>query len=215
MRRTPLRSPPLAVAAFRLLFGRRSLSGRCSTFAGPHNITADVEVIKFKRSTRPTIDCSRPRSSTFLRRYGVSQFDVNPLRPCCLSSPGGQRSPLPYAAGKASLVVHAYWFVFGPPHRLLSLYILKSRLFFRGPPAEILTPPPGWCYSSVKNVDQVGVDRDSWVEWSWAAETAAGAGIAHRIARTNLSKLAESVRGATRVMSPFEACWARLSFSWN
>ena len=54
---------PLSVAAFGLLFGRRSLSGspiggiaetqEMLDFCGKHNITADVEVIAVHRSMLP------------------------------------------------------------------------------------------------------------------------------------------------------------------
>jgi uncharacterized zinc-type alcohol dehydrogenase-like protein len=61
---------PLAVAAFGLIFGHHSLSGspiggiaethEMLDFCGAHNITADVEVIPIRRSTKPTSDWSSP-----------------------------------------------------------------------------------------------------------------------------------------------------------
>jgi uncharacterized zinc-type alcohol dehydrogenase-like protein len=59
---------PLAVPAFGLIMGRRSLSGspiggiaetqEMLDFCGQHNITADVELFRFKGSTKHTRDCS-------------------------------------------------------------------------------------------------------------------------------------------------------------
>ena len=60
---------PLPVKVFGLLFGRRSLSGSAIggiaetqemlDFCGAHNI-ADVDVVRFSRSTRLTRACSSP-----------------------------------------------------------------------------------------------------------------------------------------------------------
>ena len=59
---------PLPVSAFALLFGRKSVSGsliggiaetqEMLDFCGEHGITADVEVIPSRRSTKPTSACS-------------------------------------------------------------------------------------------------------------------------------------------------------------
>jgi len=59
---------PLAVSAFALLFGRRSLSGsiiggiaetqEMLDFCGEHNITADVEVVPIQKVNEATRDWS-------------------------------------------------------------------------------------------------------------------------------------------------------------
>ncbi len=61
---------PLALSSFALIFGRRSVSGsniggiaetqEMLDFCGKHDITADVKSSPFRRSTKPTSDCSRP-----------------------------------------------------------------------------------------------------------------------------------------------------------
>ena len=61
---------PLALSSFGLILGRRSVSGsniggiaetqEMLDFCGRHNITAEVEVIPSRRSTKPTTDCSSP-----------------------------------------------------------------------------------------------------------------------------------------------------------
>jgi len=59
---------PLGVSAFGFIMGRRSLFGsniggigetqEMLDFCGGHNVTADVEIIPSRRSTKPTGDCS-------------------------------------------------------------------------------------------------------------------------------------------------------------
>jgi uncharacterized zinc-type alcohol dehydrogenase-like protein len=61
---------PLPVSVSGLIFGRRSLSGspiggiretqEMLDFCGAHNITADVESSRSRRSTKPTKGCSKP-----------------------------------------------------------------------------------------------------------------------------------------------------------
>jgi uncharacterized zinc-type alcohol dehydrogenase-like protein len=82
---TPVGAPakPLAVSAFGLLMGRRSLSGsniggiaetrETLGFCGAHNITADVEVIPIQKVNEAY---ERPLKSDVKRRFSIDMSSL-------------------------------------------------------------------------------------------------------------------------------------------